>query len=52
MYANNMYTNIIIGLRYANMINGVERLKSMVTEHYQQICPENVARQVPPVKSK
>ena len=37
---------------YANMTNGVERLKSMVTEHYQQICPENVARQVPPAKSK
>ena len=35
---------------YANMPNGMERLKSMVTEHYRQICPENVARQVPPAK--
>ena len=36
-----------LALTYANMINGVE---SMVTEHYQQICPENVSRQVPPAK--
>ena len=26
------------------MTNGVERLKSMVAEHYRQICPENVVR--------
>ena len=32
------------------MTNGVERLKSMVAEHYRQIFPENVACQVPPAK--
>ena len=26
---------------YANITNGVERLKSMVTEHNRQICPQN-----------
>ena len=32
------------------MTNSVERLKSMMAEHYRQICPENVVRQVPPAK--
>ena len=35
---------------YGNMTHGVERLKSMVTEHYRQVCPENVVRQPPPTK--
>ena len=37
---------------YANMTNGIERLKSIVMEHYQQICPDNVSLQPPPVKIK
>ena len=32
--------------------NGIQRLKSMMTEHYRQICPENVIHQPPPTKRK
>ena len=39
-----------LGRTYSNMTNGVERLKSVVMEHYRQICPKNVARQPPPAK--
>lgn len=41
-----------LGRTYANMTNGVERLKSMVTEHHRQVCPHNVCCQVPPTKRK
>ena len=37
---------------YVNITNGVQRLKSMMTEHYRQICPENVIGQPPPTKRK
>ena len=39
-----------LGRTYANITNGVERLKSIVTEHQRQICPQNVACRVQPVK--
>ena len=35
---------------YSNMTNGVERLRSVMLEHYRQICPENIAHQPPPAK--
>lgn len=41
-----------LGRTYANITNGVARLKSMVTEHHRQVCPENVSCLVPPVKRK
>ena len=37
---------------YSNMPNDVQRLKSMVTEHYRQICPDNIIRCPPPAKRK
>jgi hypothetical protein len=40
------------GVSYANITNGVARLKSIVTEHHRQVCPENVACAVPQAKRK
>ena len=37
---------------YSNMTNDVRRLKSMVTEDYRQICPDNIIRYPPPAKRK
>ena len=37
---------------YANMTNGVKRLKSMVSEHYRQICPDNIIQCPTPGKRK
>ena len=37
---------------YGSMKNGVERLKSMVTEHMRQTCPLLILRQPPPAKRK
>ena len=37
---------------YANMANGVQRLKSMVMEHHRQICPDNIIRQPSPKRYK
>ena len=37
---------------YANMPNGVAQLKSMVIEHHRQVCPENRAQRVPPLKRR
>ena len=37
---------------YANTTNGVQRLMSMVLEHYRQICPDNIIRRPPPTKRK
>lgn len=37
---------------YANMANGVERLKAMVTDHFRQICPENIVQQPLPAKRR
>ena len=36
---------------YCNMANGVERLCAMVVDHFQQVCPENVALE-PPVTTR
>ena len=41
----------LLARTYANMTNGVEQLKSVVKEHYRQICPNNIALQ-PPIKRK
>ena len=41
-----------MGRTYNNMRNGVDRLKSVVTEHLRQVCPFNVAKQPPPKKKK
>ncbi len=30
---------------YANMKNGVQRLESVMAEHFRQVCPDNVIRQ-------
>lgn len=30
--------------RHVNMANRVQRLESIMTEHYQQICPQNVSK--------
>ena len=37
---------------YANITNKVAKLKSMMTEHHRQICPENSIYRVPPAKRK
>ena len=37
---------------YASMRNGVEWLKSMVAEHFRQVCPENIVKQPPRKKMK
>ena len=37
---------------YASMRNGVERLKSMVAEHFRQVCPDNIVKQPPQKKMK
>ena len=36
---------------YANMVNPVERLQSMMAEHFRQISPANIIRE-PPQKKK
>ena len=37
---------------YANINNGVERHKSMATEHHRQVCPINASCRVLPCKRK
>ena len=37
---------------YANMPNRVAQLKSIVTEHHRQVCPDNRAQKVPPLKRR
>ena len=37
---------------YANIPNRVAQLKSIVTEHHCQICPENRAQKAPPLKRR
>ena len=41
-----------LGRTYANITNGVAKLKSMVTEHHRQVCPANAAYSVPRAKRR
>ena len=41
-----------LGHTYANITNGVAKLKSVVTEHHRQVCPANAACCVPRAKRR